>query len=83
MTVKLTFIGHSAFKISDGEHSILIDPFVTGNPLAASTDLKADDILLTHAHGDHLGDSIKLSKQTGVRITAIFELANYCAKKRS
>ena len=81
MSVKITFIGHSAFKISTESHAVLIDPFITGNPLAAYSDLKADDILLTHAHGDHLGDSIKISQKTGTKITAVFELANYCAEK--
>jgi L-ascorbate metabolism protein UlaG (beta-lactamase superfamily) len=81
MSVKITFIGHSAFKISTENHAVLIDPFITGNPLAAYSDLKADDILVTHAHGDHLGDSIEISKKTGSQITAVFELANYCAEK--
>ncbi|OGI00191.1 MAG: metal-dependent hydrolase [Candidatus Melainabacteria bacterium GWF2_37_15] len=69
--MKITFIGHSAFKIND---SILIDPFMAGNHTA-------NDILLTHAHGDHLGDAIEISRKTGAKITAIFELANYCAEK--
>ncbi len=79
--VKITFIGHSAFKITGENHSILIDPFISGNPVSAFSDLKADDILVTHAHSDHLGDSIEISKKTGARITAIFELANYCGEK--
>jgi len=79
--VKISFIGHSAFKITGETYSLLIDPFITGNPVAAYSDLKADDILLTHAHGDHLGDSIEIAKNTGAQITAIFELANYCTEK--
>lgn len=79
--LKITFIGHSAFKLENETHSILIDPFISGNPVAAYSDLKTDDILLTHAHGDHLGDSLEISKKTGAKITAIFELANYCSEK--
>ncbi len=79
--VRITFIGHSAFKIDGEAGSILIDPFITGNPSAKVSDLKVDDILVSHAHGDHLGDSIEISRKTGAKITAIFELANYCGEK--
>jgi L-ascorbate metabolism protein UlaG (beta-lactamase superfamily) len=81
MVVKIQYIGHSAFKISTKGKSLLIDPFITGNPLAANVDLNVHDILVTHGHGDHLGDSLELSKKYNSPITAIFELANYCAKK--
>lgn len=83
MSVKIKFLGHSAFKIISDNYSILIDPFITGNPEAKATqeDLKVNDILVTHAHADHLGDSINLSKKTGAKLTAIFELANYCTGK--
>lgn len=74
MPITITFIGHSCFKISSEKASILIDPFLAGNNTA-------HDIFLTHAHGDHLGDAIEISKKTGAQITAIFELANYCEKK--
>ena len=79
--MQIQYIGHSAFKISTDNYSVLIDPFITGNPLAATVDLNVNDILVTHAHGDHLGDSIEISKKTKIPVTAIFELANYCAKK--
>ncbi len=83
MTVEIKFLGHSAFAISEEENSILIDPFISGNPGVVTThkNLSSKDILLTHAHGDHLGDAIELSKRFNSTITAVFELANYCAKK--
>lgn len=81
MAVIIQFIGHSAFKISYGSYSILVDPFITGNPTASKVDINVNDILVTHAHGDHLGDSIEIANKTGANITAIFELANYCSKK--
>jgi len=83
MTVEIKFLGHSGFAISDVNHSILIDPFISGNPGAVTThkNLSSKDIMLTHAHGDHLGDAIELSKRFNSTVTAVFELANYCGKK--
>ncbi len=79
--MEIFYIGHSAIKISHAGCSILIDPFITGNPTAAKVDLSVDDILVTHAHSDHLGDSIEISKKAKIPITAVFELANYCCAK--
>jgi L-ascorbate metabolism protein UlaG (beta-lactamase superfamily) len=81
--MKITYLGHSGFLIECCEHSIVIDPFITGNPLAKHSieDIKVQDILITHAHGDHLGDAIKIAKNNDATITAIFEIANYCAEQ--
>ena len=80
---KLTYIGHSAFFIEKDWDGILIDPFITGNP-EANFDYKTkriSHIFVTHAHSDHLGDAIDISKHTGAPIVASFELANYCISK--
>lgn len=80
---KLTYIGHSAFCIEKDRDGILIDPFITGNP-QANFDYKKkriSHIFVTHAHLDHLGDAIAISKSTGAPIVAVFELANYCIEK--
>ena len=80
---KLTYIGHSAFFIEKDWDGILIDPFITGNP-NANFDYKQkriSHIFVTHAHLDHLGDAIAISKHTGAPIIASFELANYCIDK--
>ncbi len=80
---RLTYIGHSAFYIEKDWDGILIDPFITGNP-AANFDFKKKritHILVTHAHLDHLGDAIAISKATGAQIITVFELANYCIEK--
>lgn len=80
METAINYIGHSAFFIENETAGILIDPFISGNPNSVfkiSPD-KIKDILVTHGHGDHLGDAIPLSKKTGAQITTIFELANYC-----
>jgi L-ascorbate metabolism protein UlaG (beta-lactamase superfamily) len=79
--MNIHYIGHSGFFIQSEDAGILIDPFISGNPQAAvNFDMSAvKDILITHGHHDHLGDAVDISKQTGARITAVFELANYCA----
>ena len=75
-----TFFGHSCFFLEDGENRLIIDPFITGNPQAIikPEEVKVNYILLTHAHGDHLGDAVEISKRNKALIIAPFELANYC-----
>lgn len=77
---KLTWEGHACFKIETGKHNIWIDPFLSGNPLAKTKpeQVKADFILVTHGHGDHLGDTIAIAKRTKATVIAPFELAMYC-----
>ena len=83
MGTKLNYVGHSCFCINNDGTLILIDPFLTHNPKAKVTfDLKkVKYIFVTHAHSDHLGDAIEISKRTGAPIVAVFELANYCRTK--
>jgi L-ascorbate metabolism protein UlaG (beta-lactamase superfamily) len=73
----IRFLGHAAFEFSDGDTTVLIDPFITGNPAATVTadELNADVILLTHGHGDHYGDVIPIAKRTGATVVAIVEIA--------
>lgn len=81
--MKISYHGHSVVKIKTDTHTILIDPFITGNPLCdldANT-VEADVILLTHGHGDHVGDTIAIAKRTGAQVVAINELAVYLSKK--
>lgn len=77
----IRYLGHSAFQLTDGTSTVLVDPFLTGNPKAATTadELDATTILLTHGHGDHLGDSVAIAKRTGAEVVAIVELANEIA----
>ena len=74
----IRFLGHAAFTLSDGDTTVLIDPFLTGNPKAAisADDVAATTILLTHGHGDHIGDTVSIAKRTGATTVAIVELAN-------
>lgn len=77
--MSITYLGHSAFEINTQGSKILIDPFLVKSP---SYDYSGvTDIFVTHGHADHLGSAIEISKKTGAKITAIFELANYCATK--
>jgi len=75
----ITWYGHSAFGLEAGGKTVLIDPFLTGNPVATTdpASLKADTILLTHAHNDHVGDTVRIAKRTGATVIATFELANF------
>jgi L-ascorbate metabolism protein UlaG (beta-lactamase superfamily) len=76
--MELRFLGHAAFALSDGGTTVLVDPFLTGNPRAAASadELDATTILLTHGHADHLGDTVAIAKRTGATVVAIVELAN-------
>src|SRR5215472_3639029 len=73
----IRYLGHAAFTLSDGESTVVIDPFLTGNPKAAAAadDVEATTILLTHGHADHIGDTVPIAKRTGAPVVAIVELA--------
>jgi L-ascorbate metabolism protein UlaG (beta-lactamase superfamily) len=71
------FLGHACFTLSDGSTTVLIDPFLSGNPKAAAAadDVEANAVLLTHGHADHVGDTVAIAKRTGAPLVAITELA--------
>ncbi len=77
--IKLTYHGHSAFELKAGDHNIIIDPFINGNKHAKikPADIKADFIVLTHAHGDHLGDTLEIAKNNNATVIAVNELADH------
>ena len=81
--MKITYLGHAATAIETGDYHILIDPFLTGNPTAAANadEVKADAILITHAHSDHVGDAVAIAKRTGAKIVTIFELAAWLSSQ--
>jgi L-ascorbate metabolism protein UlaG (beta-lactamase superfamily) len=77
----IRFLGHAAFEFTDGQTSVLIDPFLTGNPKAAvaADDLSPRAILLTHGHADHIGDTLSIAKRAGSEVIAIVEIASELA----
>ena len=78
--LKLVFHGHSCWELDDGKHRLLIDPFLTDNPLAdVGPDHfeKLDAIIITHGHGDHIGDSVDIARRTGALVVSNFEIVNY------
>ena len=77
--MQIKYLGHSAFEITTQNAKILIDPFLAMFPEYDFS--KTSEIFITHGHSDHLGSAIEISKSTGANITAVFELANYCANK--
>lgn len=81
--MELRYLGHAAFALSAGGTTVLVDPFLTGNPKAAAQadELDATTILVTHGHGDHLGDSVAIAQRTGAPVVAIVELANEIAAR--
>ncbi len=81
--MEVRFLGHAAFELSDGDTTVLIDPFLTGNPKAAigADDAAATTILLTHGHGDHIGDTVAIAKRTGAPVVAIVELAERARRR--
>lgn len=79
--VDIKYIGHSAFQITNGENAVIIDPYVSINKKYDWKKEPLKDILLTHAHGDHLGQAIEIAKDLDIEITAVPELAAYCREQ--
>lgn len=83
--MKMTYFGHSAFKIETGRSTILIDPFLTGNPHfkgdVASATANATHIALSHGHFDHVGDTVEIAKRTGAKVIGTFELVSWLNTK--
>ncbi len=79
MAIKLTWYGHSNFALDIDGEQILIDPFFTGNELApiGADAVAADYILVTHGHGDHVGDAVEIAKRTGALVISNFEICNW------
>lgn len=77
--MKATYHGHSVVHIETNGYHIWIDPFLNGNKHTEikPQDVKADVILLTHGHGDHIGDTIEMAKNNDALVVAPFELATY------
>ncbi|MDA8166024.1 MAG: metal-dependent hydrolase [Desulfobacteraceae bacterium] len=75
MLLKLTWFGHSCFLLETASARVLIDPFLGGREVAA------DYILVSHGHGDHLGDTVAVARRTGATVVANFEITSWLAKQ--
>lgn len=77
MTTKLTWYGHAALGLETGGYKIVVDPFFSGNPAASisAEAVEADFILVSHGHGDHVGDGLDIAKRTGATVISVNEIA--------
>jgi L-ascorbate metabolism protein UlaG (beta-lactamase superfamily) len=81
--MNFTYYGHSCFAVELAGSALLFDPFIAPNPLAAGIDLnsvRADFILVSHGHQDHLADAVGLAKRTGATVIANYEVATWLNK---
>lgn len=83
MPIQVTWLGHACISIATGAGTLLIDPFLSSNPAAAVKPeaVKADYILLSHGHGDHVGDALAIAGRTGAELIANFEICNWLERQ--
>ncbi|HEU4718873.1 MAG TPA: metal-dependent hydrolase [Bacteroidia bacterium] len=82
--MKITYYGHSCFGVEIKGSHLLFDPFISHNPLASGIDIKrikADFILVSHGHADHVGDTVAIAKHTGATVISVFEVCEWLGKQ--
>jgi L-ascorbate metabolism protein UlaG (beta-lactamase superfamily) len=79
MSVRVTFLGHGAFRFDSHGRTVLVDPFLTGNPAAScrAADLRPDAVVVSHGHGDHVGDTVEIARRTGCLVIANHEICEW------
>jgi L-ascorbate metabolism protein UlaG (beta-lactamase superfamily) len=82
MAFKITWYGHAAFGIDIDGTQLLLDPFISDNPATEidMDELPADFIIISHGHGDHVGDALEIAKRTGAMVISNFEIVNWLQK---
>ena len=77
MATRVQWLGHSALLVEGEGKKVLIDPFLTGNPKAAAKaeEVPADLILISHGHGDHVGDAVAIARRTGATVASNYEIS--------
>jgi len=83
MAFELTWIGHATLGLETGGYKILVDPYLKNNPSSQvdSDTVEADYILVTHGHGDHIGDTVEIAKRTGATVISNAEICGWLRKK--
>lgn len=82
--MKITYYGHSCFGVEVNGKNLLFDPFISQNPLASHikvSEIPADYILLSHGHGDHVGDAVDIAKRTGAKVVSIYEVTEWMSRQ--
>ena len=79
MAIKITWYSHACFLIETDQSKLLTDPFISGNPLSTvkADAIETDYILVSHGHGDHLGDTVDIAKRTGATVIANYEIQTW------
>jgi L-ascorbate metabolism protein UlaG (beta-lactamase superfamily) len=83
MTTTITWLGHNAWSIETGDSTILLDPFLNDSPTSPvkADAVKGNYILLSHGHGDHVGDTVAIARRTGATVITNFEVGEWLKKK--
>jgi L-ascorbate metabolism protein UlaG (beta-lactamase superfamily) len=83
MSTRVQWLGHACLRIDSDGQQIVIDPFLTGNPAAAAkaNDIKTNFILVSHGHGDHLGDTVAIAQRTGATVVCNYEMSEWLQKQ--
>ena len=83
MSTTLTFYGHATWGVETDGFKLVIDPFFSGNPLApiSAEEVEADFLLVSHGHGDHIGDAVEIAKRTGAKAISTAEISGWFGKK--
>ncbi|MFQ5704698.1 MAG: metal-dependent hydrolase [Gemmatimonadales bacterium] len=83
MAITLTFLGHAGFLVGDGNYTVALDPFLTGNPVATMKPEGVDcsHIVLTHGHADHLGDAVAIATRNDAAVIAAFEITEFLGEQ--
>ena len=81
--MKITYLSHSCFLVETSSHKLLIDPYLSGNPLAQvkPADIQCDYILVTHGHSDHVGDALEIANACDATIISSYEVAAWLGKR--